>query len=60
MLLPNGKEHEVLTGPACVPGSPATLPWANPANIAFDDACGPTDPALFAIFDAIVNDKSDK
>jgi hypothetical protein len=45
------------------------MPWANPANIAFDDHEGtllvtnhaslvnPPDTSLFAIFDVFVNDK---
>lgn len=68
VLLPNGMEKEVLSGPAKIPGSGLTLPWANPANIAFDDAhdrilvtnhaslvLDPT--GLFFVFDAAVNEK---
>ena len=64
---PAGVELTRFSGPAQAPtGSP--LPWANPANIAFNDVAGtilvtnhaslvPFDPALFVIFDVMVNDK---
>ncbi len=60
-------------GPAAQPGDLYNpLPWANPANIAFNDKAGtllvtnhaslvnPTDPALFKVFDVYVNDKAGK
>lgn len=64
----NGTEIARFSGPAQGP-SGTFLPWANPANIVFNDVAGtilvtnhaslivPTDPALFAIFDVKVNDK---
>ncbi|MGH9721376.1 MAG: SMP-30/gluconolactonase/LRE family protein [Bryobacteraceae bacterium] len=68
VLRADGTEAVVLSGPAKYPGSNQTLPWANPANIAFEDQEGtllvtnhaslvPFDPALFAVFDVVVNDK---
>lgn len=69
VLWPDGTEELRFSGPAANPGgSPDPLPWANPANIAFDDQNGallvtnhaslvPYDPALFAVFDVFVNDK---
>lgn len=67
ILNPDGSVNAVFGGPALnLPGSP--LPWANPANIAFDDTqrkllvtnhaqLVPFDPALFVVFDVFVNDK---
>jgi sugar lactone lactonase YvrE len=64
----NGIEVTRFSGPAQGP-SGTLLPWANPANIAFNDVAGtilvtnhaslivPTDPSLFAIFDVKVNHK---
>jgi hypothetical protein len=56
----------VYAGPAQNPPS-SPLPWANPANIAFDRTgrllvtnhaqLVPFDPSLFVIFDVFVNDK---
>jgi sugar lactone lactonase YvrE len=68
VLAPNGAEVARFSGPAQGPAG-GLLPWANPANIAFNDGAGtilvtnhaslivPTDPSLFAIFDVKVNDK---
>ena len=66
VLAPDGSEAAVYSGPAQA-GS-GTLPWANPANIAFRDGDGtilvtnhaslvPYNPDLFAVFDVVVNDK---
>lgn len=67
VLNPDGSVDAVYAGPALnPPGSP--VPWANPANIAFDDQEGtllvtnhaslvPFDPTLFLVFDVFVNDK---
>ena len=68
VLNPDGSVDAVYTGPALDPlGSP--VPWANPANIAFNNQEGtllvtnhaslvePRDPSLFLIFDVFVNDK---
>lgn len=68
VLNPDGTEAVRYNGPAQVPNTANTLPWANPANITFNDQAGtllvtnhaslvPYDPALFAIFDVVVNDK---
>ena len=70
VLRPDGTEEARYSGPAANPGgSPDPLPWANPANIAFNDKEGsllvtnhaslvnPTDPSLFAVFDVFVDDK---
>ncbi len=70
VLLPDGTEEARYSGPAANPGgSPDPLPWANPANIAFNDKEGtllvtnhaslvnPPDPSLFAVFDVFVDDK---
>lgn len=67
VLSANGAEVARYLGPA------GTLPWANPANIAFDNGgrrllvtnhaslTGLPDPSpLFAIFDLYVNDKAGK
>ncbi|MCX6020900.1 MAG: SMP-30/gluconolactonase/LRE family protein [Chloroflexi bacterium] len=70
VLRPNGTEATVYSGPAKVPGTANTLPWANPANIAFNDKEGtllvtnhaslvPYDPNLFAVFDVMVDDKAE-
>lgn len=67
VLSPDGTEVARFNGPAQGSGG-TTLPWANPANIAFNDTAGtilvtnhaslvPYDPALFAIFDVKVDDK---
>ena len=69
-LLPDGSESARYSGPAANPGgSPDPMPWANPANIAFDDQNGallvtnhaslvaPPDPDLFCVFDVFVDDK---
>jgi sugar lactone lactonase YvrE len=67
VLDPDGSVNAVYAGPAQnPPGAP--VPWANPANIAFDDQAGtllvtnhaslvPFDPALFVVFDVFVDDK---
>jgi sugar lactone lactonase YvrE len=64
----SGTEIARFSGPAQGPAG-TTLPWANPANIAFNDVAGtllvtnhaslvvPTDPALFGVFDVKVDDK---
>ena len=69
VLRPDGTEEARYSGPAANPGrSPDPMPWANPANIAFDDRHGallvtnhaslvPYDPSLFAVFDVFVDDK---
>lgn len=67
VINPDGSVDAVYGGPAQDPSS-TPLPWANPANIAFDrtgkilvtnhaQLVMPTDPRLFAIFDVFVNDK---
>jgi sugar lactone lactonase YvrE len=73
VLNPGGAEIARYSGPAqdlAHPGS--SLPWANPANIAFDgkgallvtnhaSLTGLPDPSpLFAVFDVLVNDKAGK
>jgi sugar lactone lactonase YvrE len=73
VLAPNGQEVQRYSGPAQDPANPGTpLPWANPANIAFDgkgaivvtnhaSLTGLPDPSpLFAVFDVFVNDKGRK
>lgn len=68
VLRANGTEEARYSGPAkntC--GEPNPLPWANPANIAFDKkgsilvtnhaSLVPYDPNLFAVFSVFVNDK---
>jgi sugar lactone lactonase YvrE len=69
VLRPNGKEKARYSGPAANPGgTPNPMPWANPANIAFDDdhrsllvtnhaSLVPFDPNLFVVFDVFVKDK---
>ncbi len=70
VLAPDGSEEARYSGPAANPGgSPDPMPWANPANIAFDDQNGallvtnhaslvvPPDPSLFCVFDVFVDDK---
>jgi len=69
VLRPDGTEEARYSGPAAnLGGSPNPLPWANPANIAFNNLEGtllvtnhanliPFDPALFVVFDVFVNDK---
>ena len=69
VLLPNGKEQRRYSGPAANPtGLPNPMPWANPANIAFDDhersllvtnhaSLVPFDPSLFVVFNVFVDDK---
>jgi hypothetical protein len=66
---PDGNEVARFSGPAEDPADPAKpLPWANPANIAFDNErrriivtnhaslVTPVNPALFAVFDVFVDD----
>ena len=66
VLNPDGSVHTVYSGPAQnPPGSP--IPWANPANIAFDHngsllvtnhaSLVPFDPSLFIVFNVFVGDK---
>lgn len=68
VLNPDGSVDAVYTGPAEDPeGLP--VPWANPANIAFNNKEGtllvtnhaslvdPRDPSLYLVFDVYVNDK---
>jgi sugar lactone lactonase YvrE len=69
VLRPDGSEETRYSGPAANPGgSPDPLPWANPANIAFDDhersllvtnhaSLVPFNPSLFAVFNVFVDDK---
>ena len=63
----DGSVDAVYGGPAMnPPGAP--VPWANPANIAFDSkersllvtnhaSLVPFDPGLFVVFDVFVDDK---
>jgi sugar lactone lactonase YvrE len=73
VLAPNGVEVARYSGPAANPAAPGSpLPWANPANIAFDgkgalvvtnhaSLTGLPDPSpLFAVFDVFVDDKAGK
>lgn len=73
VLSPSGTEIARYSGPANDPANPGSpLPWANPANIAFDgkgaivvtnhaSLTGLPDPSpLFAVFDVYVNDKAGK
>ena len=69
VLRPDGTEEARYSGPAANPGgSPDPMPWANPANIAFDSQTGsllvtnhaslvPFDPNLFCVFSVFVDDK---
>jgi hypothetical protein len=69
LLQPGGAEEARYSGPAANPGgSPDPMPWANPANIAFDNhnrsllvtnhaSLVPYDPNLFVVFDVFVDDK---
>jgi hypothetical protein len=69
VLAANGTEEARYSGPAANPGGTLNpLPWASPANIAFDKHTGsllvtnhaslvPFDPNLFAVFSVFVNDK---
>jgi sugar lactone lactonase YvrE len=69
VLRADGTEEVRYSGPAANPGgSPDPLPWANPANIAFDVHTGsllvtnhaslvPFNPNLFAVFSVFVDDK---
>jgi sugar lactone lactonase YvrE len=69
VLQPGGAEEARYSGPAANPGgSPDPMPWANPANIAFDNhnrsllvtnhaSLVPYDPNLFVVFDVFVDDK---
>jgi len=69
VLRPDGSEEARYSGPAANPGgSPDPMPWANPANIAFDThtrsllvtnhaSLVPYDPQLFVVFDVFVDDK---
>lgn len=69
VLRPDGTEEARYSGPAANPGgSPDPMPWANPANIAFDNQTGsllvtnhaslvPFDPNLFCVFSVFVDDK---
>jgi hypothetical protein len=67
VLNPDGSVNAVYSGPALSATGPP-IPWANPANIAFNDQDGtllvtnhaslvPFDPGLFVVFDVLVNDK---
>lgn len=68
-LRPDGTEEARYSGPAANPGgSPDPIPWANPANIAFDNhnrsllvtnhaSLVPYDPRLFVVFTVFVDDK---
>ncbi len=69
VLKPNGNELVRYSGPAKNPGgSPNPMPWANPANIAFDgrerrilvtnhaSLVNPPDPSLFCVFDVFVDE----
>jgi sugar lactone lactonase YvrE len=75
VLREDGTEQTKYSGPAQNPANPAhnPLPWANPANIAFNkktksllvtnhaSLTGLPDPTfLFAVFDVYVNDKAGK
>jgi len=70
VLRPDGSEEARYSGPAANPtGTPNPMPWANPANIAFDKKTGsilvtnhaslvPFDPNLFCVFSVYVDDKA--
>jgi sugar lactone lactonase YvrE len=69
VLRPDTAEEARYSGPAANPGgTPNPMPWANPANIAFDmhtrsllvtnhASLVPYDPSLFVVFDVFVDDK---
>ncbi len=71
VLRPDGSEEARYSGPANDPANPGQpLPWANPANIAFNDKTGAllvTNHAIFfpnpgqfaAVFDVFVDDKAE-
>lgn len=72
VLIGDGSEAARFSGPAQSP-SGDTLPWANPANIAFNNRTGsllvtnhasltglPDPSPLFAVFDVYVNDRAGK
>jgi sugar lactone lactonase YvrE len=67
VLNPDGSVNAVYGGPALDPLGPP-VPWANPANLAFNNQDGTLlvtnhasvvayDPSLFMVFDVFVNDK---
>ena len=69
VLRSDGSEEARYSGPAANPGgSPDPMPWANPANIAFDKhgsilvtnhaSLVPFDPNLFCVFSVFVDDKA--
>lgn len=70
VLRPDGSEEVRYSGPAANLGAtPNPMPWANPANIAFDKKTGsllvtnhaslvPFDPNLFCVFTVYVDDKA--
>lgn len=70
VLRADGSEEARYSGPAANPtGFPNPMPWANPANIAFDTqtrsllvtnhaSLVPYDPNLFVVFSVFVDDKS--
>jgi sugar lactone lactonase YvrE len=74
VLAADGTEQARYSGPAQNPASPGNpLPWANPANIAFNNRTGallvtnhasltglPDPSPLFAVFDVYVRDKAGK
>lgn len=75
VLNENGTEQTKYSGPTQNTSDPAhdPLPWANPANIAFNNktqsllvtnhaslTCLPDPSPLFAVFDVFVNDKAGK
>jgi sugar lactone lactonase YvrE len=70
VLRTDGTEEARLSGPASGANN-NVLPWANPANLAFNDKTGallvtnhaslvPNPETLFAVFDVYVNDKAGK
>lgn len=67
VLRSDGTEEVRYDGPAAISGG--SMPWANPANITFDDrneallvtnhaSLVPYDQTLFAVFDVLVDDKA--
>jgi sugar lactone lactonase YvrE len=70
VLRADGSEEVRYSGPAAnAGGTPNPMPWANPANIAFDKKTGsilvtnhaslvPFDPNLFCVFSVFVDDKA--